>query len=280
MTPRASRLRPLTDVSAANWVVEGVAGFGSGITGFLPSCFEAYARILHPAWPRGDRAGDTDSPKPVTWEAVAGETGRQMHSRVEFDALIGAERGESRDYEPDVGEMPPALLSALCEVLAGHTATPERCWFCLWEGWGWIDGAPSAAVILISEGDDDPGIDMPPAFPPEIMDGPRVSLPGRDYILFEGPLAAATEMGWRIGELVQTEYPDVDVEQDYFSPQTPSLFWPEDRAWCVATEIDLDSTYVGGSEAMVRALLADSRFEVWRAELDDRVDSGGDDVNV
>jgi hypothetical protein len=30
---------------------------------------------------------------------------------------------------------------------------------------------------------------------------------------------------------------------------------------------------------MVRALLADTRFEVWRAELDDPVHSGGDDVN-
>jgi hypothetical protein len=28
-----------------------------------------------------------------------------------------------------------------------------------------------------------------------------VSLPQRDYILFEGPLSAATELGWRRGEL-------------------------------------------------------------------------------
>jgi hypothetical protein len=201
-----------------------------------------------------------------------------MHPRVQFDSLIGAERGESRSYEPDVGELPPSLLSDLCGVLAAHTATPERCWFCLWEGWGWVDGAPSAAIITDSA--DEPAIEMPPAFPPDIMDGPRVSLPGRDYILLEGPLAAATELGWRIGELVRGAYPDVDIDTVEFEPQSPNLFWPEDRAWCVATEIDLDSTYVGGSEALVRAILADPRFEAWRAGLDDPIDSGGDDVNL
>jgi hypothetical protein len=65
-----------------------------------------------------------------------------------------------------------------------------------------------------------------------------------------------------------------------FEPQSPSLFWPEDRAWCVATEIDLDSTYVGGSPQLIEALLNDPRFEAWPAQLEDPIDSGGDDVNL
>ena len=218
----------MTDVAAADWVVDGVGAFGSGVKGLVPSGYESYARILHPAWR---------------------------------------------------GEMPPSLLSALCELLASHTATPERCWFCLWAGWGWIDGAPSATIVSTSTGLGDPFVEVPPAFGPEIMNGPRVSLPGRDYILFEGPLAAATELGWRVGELVNEVRPDAGIEPDEFQPQTPSLFWPDDHAWCVATEVDLDSTYLGGSEAMVRALLADTRFEAWRAELDDVVHSGGDAVS-
>lgn len=255
-------MRAQTDVSAADWLVAAMPPFGS----LLPSFFESYARILHPMW----RAEGHEDPEVVKWETIAAETGRQMHPRVEFDSLVGAERGESRSYEPYIGDMPPSLLSALCEVLANHTATPERCWFCLWEGWGWVDGAPSAAVVLPSESDDeDAAIDMPPAFPSEIIDGPRVSLPGRDYILFTGPLAAAIDLGWRTGELVKEVDPDAPIDPDDFSPQAPSLFWPEDHAWCVATEIDLDSTYVGGSEALVDTLLADPRFETWRAELGD-----------
>jgi hypothetical protein len=89
------------------------------------------------------------------------------------------------------------------------------------------------------------------------IDGPRVSIPDRDYILLEGALGAATG----------------------FDDEPPSIFWPDDRAWCVATEIDLDSTYVGGSQALIPALFDDPRFEAWPAEPDDRVDAGADTIN-
>jgi hypothetical protein len=51
----------------------------------------------------------------------------------------------------------------------------------------------------------------------------RVRLPGRDYLLFAGPLAAAPRLGWT-------------DPYGYFFPQSPNLFWPTDHAWCVATE--------------------------------------------
>jgi hypothetical protein len=284
VSPAPTRLRPVTDISAAAWVVEGVGEFASGVRGLLPPRFDAYARILHPAWPAGDAIADDAALRPVTWGEVAAATGRQVHARVQFDALVGVERGNPRPYEPDVGEIPPTLLSALCDLLGRHTATPERCWFCLWDGWGWIGGSPSAGVVVAEDARESADraesvIEVPPAFGPEILDGPRVSIPGRDYILFEGPLAAAGELGWRTGALLSAAYPERDFDPDEFEPQSPSIFWPEDRAWCVATEIDLDSTYVGGSRQLIEALLDDTRFEAWRAELDDPIDSRGDDVN-
>jgi hypothetical protein len=36
---------------------------------------------------------------------------------------------------------------------------------------------------------------------------------------------------------------------------TPSLVWPEDRAWCAAAEIDFDSTIVACSTECARALI-------------------------
>jgi hypothetical protein len=237
MSPQESRLRPVTDVSAADWIVDRIGEFGSGVGGLLPSGFESYSRILHP------------------------------------------ERGGSRNYEPDEGELPPGLLSALCEVLAEHTTTPEHCFFCLWDGWGWVEGSPAATVMITSGPAAGRAVDVPPAFPPEIMNGPRVALPQREYILFEGPLAGATDLGWRSGELLSAAYPELDFDPERFEPQSPSIFWPEDRSWCVATEIDLDSTYVGGSPNLVEALLKDSRFEAWPAQLDNRVDAGGDEIN-
>jgi hypothetical protein len=39
---------------------------------------------------------------------------------------------------------------------------------------------------------------------------------------------------------------------------------PDDRAGCVAADVDLMSTYVGGNEACVTAVLEESGVVVWR----------------
>jgi hypothetical protein len=63
------------------------------------------------------------------------------------------------------------------------------------------------------------------------------------------------------------------------SEQSANLWWPADRAWCVATDIDLMSTYVGGSEAAIEALLATPGVEAWPASAEDPVGFGADRVN-
>jgi len=45
------------------------------------------------------------------------------------------------------GELSQPVLRAVCEVLRNHTATPEECWFAVWEGWGWLtDGSTGHAA--------------------------------------------------------------------------------------------------------------------------------------
>ena len=253
-----SRLRPVTDVSPADWVVAGVGPFGSGVGAFVPHGFQAYARILHPAQAADDH--------PVTWAEVAAWSGRVIHPLVQFEALAG----------PDPGTLPPALLAALCDVLAGHTRSADRCWFCVWDGYAQTGGAHATATFTADHGgqagdaatsdaerEDEPAAPriLPPEFGPSVINGPRVCLPERSYLLLEGPLDAAGELGMTI------------------FPQSPSLFWPDDRAWCVATEIDLDSTYLGGSSALVRDLLADQRLEALPASVTDSVWVTSDEVN-
>ncbi len=126
-------------------------------------------------------------------------------------------------HVPQVGTLHPADAEALAAVLARHTGTPDRCWFCTWEGWG--------SVVF--------------------DDGPRVELPGRKYALFVGPLAALPSL--------------MDAQDDH----SPNLWWPDDRAWCVATEIDLAWTYVGGQAALVSDVLANPRLEAQPASPDD-----------
>jgi hypothetical protein len=72
-------------------------------------------------------------------------------------------------------------------------------------------------------------------------------LPHREYHVFAGPLANVT---------TGSGYSTV-----WFSYQSPNLWWPADRAWCVATEVDHAWTYVGASRKVVDDILADPRLE-------------------
>ena len=60
--------------------------------------------------------------------------------------------------------------------------------------------------------------------------------------------------------------PSLTDSQDDHSP---NLWWPDDRAWCVATEIDLAWTYVGGSAALISDVLASPRLEAQPASPND-----------
>jgi hypothetical protein len=51
--------------------------------------------------------------------------------------------------------------------------------------------------------------------------------------------------------------------------QSANLWWPADRAWCVVTDIDLRSTYVGGSASCVSDLLGTPGLEAFPASPDD-----------
>jgi len=84
----------------------------------------------------------------------------------------------------------------------------------------------------------------------------------RAFRLVRGPIALAA-----------ANFADEPAEQG------PSLWFPADRAWCVVTDIDLMSTYVGGSAAAVAAVLADDGLEAWPAGPGDPVLPTSDVVN-
>jgi hypothetical protein len=77
---------------------------------------------------------------------------------------------------------------------------------------------------------------------------PGLELPYRGYHVFSGPIKAA----------------HTSLSAHPLFPLSANLWWPADRAWCVATEIDFAWTYVayvGGPRACIDALLADPRLE-------------------
>jgi hypothetical protein len=93
--------------------------------------------------------------------------------------------------------------------------------------------------------------------------GPELlALGSRTYRLVRGPIALAA-----------ANFAPEPAEQG------PNLWFPADRAWCVVTDIDLMSTYVGGSAAAVAAVLDDEAIEAWPAEPGDPVTPDSDRVN-
>lgn len=65
-----------------------------------------------------------------------------------------------------------------------------------------------------------------------------------------------------------------------FWHDSPNIWWPADRKWCVATDIDLDSSYVGGNEACIEALANNGLFEALPTTLDAPVYLDADTLNT
>jgi hypothetical protein len=201
---------------------------------------------------------------PAAW---LGETVREhgvAHSQVPtgLDAYVQilhpAEAGGGRN-----GEIPGRVLDLLAPVLGRHTRSVHG-WFCLWEGWGFLHGAVTKLVAWPVDNPPAPGTPTrfrsQPALAPEVRAGPKVRLPSRDYYLFEGPLEAVGELGafvsWEPGG------------KRSFERQTPSLWWPDDHAWCAGNEIDGSFTCVGGSRALIDELLQQPDLEVLELDPD------------
>lgn len=83
--------------------------------------------------------------------------------------------------------------------------------------------------------------------------GAHVALPERPLVLRSGPLQAVLDL------------------LDPPLMQSPTLWWPEDRAWCVASEVDFHSTYVGGSTALCEQIMREPRLEALPLTLTDHV---------
>jgi hypothetical protein len=58
-----------------------------------------------------------------------------------------------------------------------------------------------------------------------------------------------------------------------------TVWWPDDRAWCVETEVDLESTYVGGTRACIAELVGHPDLEAVTAQPADGVTWVSDQVN-
>ena len=238
----------LEDTSPVDWVVESLwpawsktdnGDIAVRVGAFVPEGFEAYARVFHPAYRRVDVHAAWED---VRWSTVASWNGRVVHPEMQFHRI--ANLPDSPTYpdpgwgiRPMRGYLPEREGQIMVEELKEFTSTPEICYFCIWEGYGSVDGHDTNA---------------------------RVNMNGKSYLLFRGPLSAE---GSYIGR------------QSPVFHNSPNIWWPADRAWCVATGIDFAETLVGGSVACIANIIGNPSLEALPITLEARMDYRADTIN-
>lgn len=149
------------DVHQADWIGRRLTPWEGElpITIFVPTGFEAYARVLHPV----DEPGN-GGPL-VRWADVAAWSGLPLRRDARFHSVALPPADPGRPYPfggqgPREGTLYVDDARALAAIARGWTSTPGDCWFCT-DGFG-----PDA--------------------------GPLVSLANRDYLLYRGPAEDVT----------------------------------------------------------------------------------------
>jgi hypothetical protein len=250
----------LTDVTPLAWVEESLKLSAHHVASIVPEGFAAYARVLHPHVEEG---------KLVRWAELARRNGRVAHPHMQFP-FIASPQTEDPPPElgghigPSEGVLPIAERRVLVELLRPATSTPEQCWFAVWEGWGHDDRGVTARLVL----------------------------PHRRYLVYGGPVEAALARmprSWVLGmnllanQPLETDEPldpeEIVASASALGDDCPNLWWPEDRAWFVATPIDLSSTYIGGSRELVGRLLGNPQLEAVPAGPDDSLILASDEIN-
>lgn len=265
----AGELKVAGDASPGGWIAPRLGGEFGAVTLAVPSGYAAYARICHPATDGEDA--------PVTWSRVARATGRTAHPLMQWHALIG-----SPDHlnfkgslwpggDPELGNLGGHSLEVLCGLLGENTTDAEHCFFAVWDGWGWVHGGGGRIELvrpgLVGTGSGSEPVECAPAaFSADELSRPRLMLPGREYVLLSGPLSVAGKIGDPGGS-------------GGFEPRSPNLFWPSDHVWCVASEIDFDSTLVAGTTDLIGAILDEPRLDAWPVGPEDSLAYDADRIN-
>lgn len=174
--------------------------------------------------------------RPVRWAAVAAAHGRAMTPGTKWHELIGAEPFYHNDSEyglPGVWDEHPAEGPTPPDV--AHALIPVLARH---------TRTPERCWFGLWEGYGRRDFGRIRTF----------RTPGRQEVLLSGTLADAVS----------------PAAHDPFD-ELPDLWWPEDRAWCLGGDVDLVSTYIGGSRTLIADLLTTPELEAHPVSPDDPV---------
>jgi len=218
-----------TTTEPAAWIGERLHPFTQGVGSVIPPGFQAYARVFHPP----ARLGPDGTMTLVRWRDIAAANARSIQDEMRrLD--ISSEPARFSQQQETLWDQQP---------LCGHL--PHDIANRLVAILGGHTSTPESCWLAVWEGFG--GLRIPR------HTSSMFSLPNRRYVLLHGRVADAL--------LTLSE-----VDWDYVSP---NLWWPDDRAWCVATEIDFTWTYVGGSRECIQQILDDPALEALPTSADE-----------
>ncbi len=225
-------ISPATSNASASWIEPRLSGFAKSVVSYVPDGFEAYARIFHPA-----SLSCEVIEKRVLWRDVAEAAGFVPHHQMQWTEISGDNEWGTGGSElvdvwtqaPSTGTLTPTLAKTLYTELESRTTTPERCWFAVWGGYGYLNPIARSATSF--------------------------TLPERELHLLQGSVKSI----------------NVTFADQLWIYQSANLWWPDDRAWCVASPIDLMSTYIGANADTIASLLENPVIEIYQVSPSDRV---------
>ena len=186
-------LQRCTDMSAADWIADSGTPWERLVT-LGPDDFPAHARLRFIPDPTAPGQSETDVTLPD-------------------------------DHLRDLAQAVQVL-----HRLWRFTATPQDCYFCLWDGYaGQLHGVAAGALVSV----------------------PRGTI-SREFALFRGQVT------------------DIDEWETLLGTQggnlPPAIVWPADHAWCFASDVDPHFAGIAASRAAVDALVADPVLDVVRVQ--------------
>ena len=246
------------------------------------------------------------------WQDAATAFGTTLHPLAQWGALVRTTGGAPGDVRsavssegwefdpPRPGGLDADTLARVLSHLVGDASSPG--FSAVWASWGGLLGhmgiAPSR--VALREHDDDPAQDRlrrtleqsivdpfnrpyatqtwhPGLLPDDVSRGTLLSLPNREHVLFEGDLRVFTDADWPDA----VPWADPDPGGAGFEPvaQSPALLWPAARTWVLVTDVDQDSTVVGGPASVIAGLCADPGIEALPIPADADLRWDADEVN-
>lgn len=209
------------NAESAVWIPRLLHPFGKDVGSVIPEGFEAYARIFHPAY----RRTAVGKMIPVRWRDIAAANGRSVATEMQATDIYKETSRFSLSGEELWGQQPSTgrLPREIAERLAAILPSHTQTPQSCWFGvW---EGFGDLRNLRLGTA--------------------MFSVPNRNLYLLHGTVDDALK------SLSRSEWIFL----------SPNLWWPDDRAWCVATEIDFFWSYVGGSAACIQAILDDPELE-------------------